>query len=151
MIHIALSQNFHQSSKDNTVRPILSSQGFWINFRQKFAFYFFQASFAKLEFGTIQVDRYCPFTKIWLSFIKNTHGSYLYFSNISSTFWLSDNTVGSILSFSGSYILSSQGSKSNFHLKLKYFLVFKSSLQILSGTIGFDQYCPSKDLIEISI
>ena len=31
-IHIVLKQNFHQSAKVNTVRPILSSQGFFINF-----------------------------------------------------------------------------------------------------------------------
>ena len=39
-IHIVLSQNFHQSSKGNTVWPILSSQGFFIDFHQKLIFYF---------------------------------------------------------------------------------------------------------------
>ena len=113
--------------------------------------FLFQASFEKLESETIQVDAYCPFRKIWLTFIKNTYGAFVYFSNISSTFWLRDNRVWSILSFPGSYILSFHGSKTNFYLKLKYFLVFKSSLKTLSGTIGFDPYCPFKDLIEISI
>ena len=148
LIHIVLSQNFQQSSKDNTAQSILSSQGFFINFHQKLTFYY-----AKIESGTIWVDPYCPFRKIRLDFTKIIHGSFLCFSNISSTFWLNDNTVKNIVNIvlSRTYILSFQGSKTNYHLKLKYFLAFKSSLETLSGTIGFDQYCPFKDLIEISI
>ena len=91
--------------------------------------FLFQGSFERLESETIQVDAYCPFRKIWLTFIKNTYGAVLHFSNISSTFWLRDNRVWSILSFPGSDILSFHESKTNFYLKLKYFMVFKSSLE----------------------
>ena len=96
LIHIVLSQHFHQSSKDIIIWPILSSQGFFINFRQKLVFYFcfeFQASFEKFESGTIRVDTYCPFRKILSTFIKNTYGLLLYFSIISSKFWPRTNTV----------------------------------------------------------
>ena len=50
------------------------------------------------------VDLYWLLMKVWLTFIKDTYGSFLYFPNISSKFWLSGNTVWSILSFQGAYI-----------------------------------------------
>ena len=74
-IHIVVSQNFHQSSKGNTVRPILSSQGFcfthivfsriFYKFPSKACMLFlFQASFEKFESGTIRFDPYCPFQNL---------------------------------------------------------------------------------------
>ena len=183
LIHIVLSQNFQQSSKDNTAQPILSSQGFFINFHQKLTFYY-----AKIESGTIWVDPYCPFRKIRLTFTKIIHGSFLRFSNISSIFWLSDNTVKNIVNIVISRILyivfsriqhklppkaqiffgvqkfiknvirdnriwpilSFQGCYRNFHLNSDIFCSSNNYLKTVSGTLQFDQYCPSKDLIQSS-
>ena len=71
MIHIVLSQNFHQSLKDNKARPKLSAQGFFINFHQKLVFYFcFKNLLKNLNQGQgkIRVDTCCPFRKALLTF-----------------------------------------------------------------------------------
>ena len=71
----------------------------------------------------------------------------MYFSNISSKLLLSGNTVWSILSFQGFYILFFQGSNTSFHLKLKYFLVSKSLLKKLyRGQYGVAQIVLSRIL-----
>ena len=62
-----------------------------------------------------------------------TYGLLLYFFNISNKFWPRGNTVWRILPFHRSYIFSFQGSNTNFHLKLIYFLVFKSLLKLYQG------------------
>ena len=88
--HIVLSQSFHQYLKDNTVRPILSSQGYYLThivlskILYKFpskarVLFLFQTSFEKLESGTTQVDTFCRFRKIRSTFVKNTCGSLLNF------------------------------------------------------------------------
>ena len=78
--------------------------------------FLFQASFEKFESGTKWADPYCPFWKTWSTFIKNTYGSLLYFSNISSKFWQRANRVWPILSFQGSYTSLFEGSNTDFHL-----------------------------------
>ena len=78
--------------------------------------FLFQASFEKFESGTKWADPYCPFRKTWSTFIKNTYGSLLYFSNISSKFWQRANTAWPILSFQGSNTSLFEGSNTNFHL-----------------------------------
>ena len=93
LIHIILSQNFHQSSKDNVVWHLLPSQGFCLThivfsrilykFPSKVRVLFpFQASFEKLESRRIRVDPYCFNRKNRSTFIKNTHGSLLIFFSI---------------------------------------------------------------------
>ena len=109
------------------------------------------------------------FRKIWLIFIKNTYGSFLYFPKTSSTFWLyqrqgsktnfrlklkcflmfksslknfiKDNMVWPILSFQGSY--------RNIHLMLMYLLVSKIYWRIVSGTLWFDPYSPLQGFYQV--
>ena len=54
----------------DSVWPIWSSQGFFINFHQKLMFYFHFKHLLKLESGTILVDPYCHFRKDRSTFIK---------------------------------------------------------------------------------
>ena len=89
-IHIVLSQNFHQYSKDiqsdpycplkDSVWPILSSQGFFISIKNSFLF-LFQASFENLESGTRRVDPYYRFRKI-MNFYKKHIGFVVEFFSI---------------------------------------------------------------------
>ena len=109
--------------KDNTVRSILSFHKTFINlqkilqsdtycplkdslliFIKSSCFISLSSIFWKFESGIIRVDPYCPFRKIWPTFIKNTFGSLLYFFDISSKFWPRSDTVWPILAFQGYYI-----------------------------------------------
>ena len=99
LIHVVLSQHCYQSSKDTTVWPILPSQGFFIKFHQKLVLFLFQASFEKYESGTIRIDPYCPFRKIWSAIIKDTYDSLLCFF---CKFWPRGNAVWHICLFQGS-------------------------------------------------
>ena len=69
-----------------------------------FVLFLFQSFFEKFESGTLRIDPYCPFRKIWSTFIKTTYGLLLYFSNFFSKSWQRGNTVWPILPFQGSYI-----------------------------------------------
>ena len=121
--YIFLSQNFHQSWKGNTVWLILPTQGFCLThivFSRIFYKYpwracilfLFQASFEKLESGT--VDPYCCFRKIRSIFLKNTYGSLLNFFSIFLA--NSDQETGTVWPLLPFW---------NFNLKLIFFGVWK--------------------------
>ena len=140
--------SFHQYLKDNAVRPILSSQGYYLThivlskILYKFpskarVLFLFQASFEKLESGTIQVDPFCRFRKIRSTFVQLMVLCWIFFI-ISSGFWQGGNTVWPLLSFQKSHILPFQGSNESFKLELKYVLVSKVFLKKLyHGQYGF--------------
>ena len=119
----------------DSVWPILSSKGFFINFHQKLVFYFcFKHPLKNLNQGRYGLTHIVLF-RILLKFPPKL----IYFFRV-QTFIKNLHL--------GLYGLTHIGSYENLHQKFILFLVFKNLFKKnISGTIWFDPYCHFKDLI----